>query len=145
SAHTVKIVVNPKKDDLNCGIRLNVIILLINRGLLLIRSLRIKDYSPIFIVSLFCLTKADIMKQFRRISVLAIILISSIIFSSDVDAQRRHHRNGGGGHGGHGSHGGGGHRGGDVGAPLDGGLLALLAAAGGAYVVGRRKKKKNSE
>ncbi len=32
-------------------------------------------------------------------------------------------------------------RGGQAGAPLDGGLLALLAGAGIAYVAGRRKKK----
>ncbi|MCP4314300.1 MAG: hypothetical protein GY790_23850 [Bacteroidetes bacterium] len=92
------------------------------------------------------------MKQFRRISVLAIILISSIVFSTDVDARRRHHGDGhydGDRHqydgNRHHRRGGGGDGCGNVEAPLDGGLLALLAAAGGAYVVGRRKKKKLSE
>ena len=36
------------------------------------------------------------------------------------------------------------HRGGQAGAPLDGGLLALLAGAGAIYVA-KRKKKKNAE
>lgn len=82
------------------------------------------------------------MKKLRRITAVTIILISTIVFSSTIDAQRgqryrpqppadrdcpqpRPPRDRG-----------------QVAAPLDGGLLALLAAAGGAYVVGRRKQKK---
>ena len=85
------------------------------------------------------------MKNMKRISILVALLVSSMLFSTIVDAQHRrrrdrtrtptyeyqaprtHTRDGG-----------------HAGAPLDGGLLALLAGAGAIYVA-KRKKKKNAE
>jgi hypothetical protein len=81
------------------------------------------------------------MKSIKRLYLALILLASTIAFSTDSEAfggrprtpsnppynqtDNYTHQN----------------RGGQAGAPLDGGLLALLAGAGIVYVAGRRKKK----
>ncbi len=86
------------------------------------------------------------MKRLNRFTLVVILLVSSMAFSSSAMAwgpsphdpsppDYEHHRR---------DQTRGGERHGNAGAPLDGGLLTILAAAGIAYV-GARKKKKNAE